>query len=84
MLITATDKPLRVDYRKDGKFYNQGALPEGKVPENTPEKSDFAFDSVELAPGENFNMTAVHVVRVVELGDDAGAGGAPAETPIAP
>jgi len=68
MLITATDKPLRVDYKINGKFYNNGGNPEGGVPQNTDTHSDYPFDDATLQPGESFNKANVEVVRVVELG----------------
>lgn len=76
MKITATDNTLRVDYRAAGKFYS-GQHPESGVAQNSDERSDFAFDSAELKPGESLNLAAGdELVRVTVLGL-----GAPAEFP---
>lgn len=72
MKITATNATLRVDYRIAGKFYNQGSLPEGTVPQNTAERSDYPFDSAEVQPGESWDSNGADVLRVVELGGNAG------------
>lgn len=80
MLITATNKPLRVDFKINGKFYGKPTEGETAPAINTDTESEFPFDSVELKPGENFNKTDVSVLRVVELGDNAG----PDESPVAP
>lgn len=68
MKITATNKTLRVDFRLAGKFY-EGQVPEGRAPENTSERSDFAFDSTELLPGHSLELGPDDtLVRVTELG----------------
>lgn len=72
MKITATTATLRIDYRIQGKFYNQGSLPEGTVPQNGAERSDYPFDSAEVQPGESWESNGAEVIRVVELGGNAG------------
>ncbi len=66
MIVKATTKRLRVDYRTVGKFYNQGSFPEGDAPVNTAEKSDFPFDSIDVEVGHSFDTEGVELVRVVE------------------
>ena len=68
MLITATNRPLRVDYKINGKFYNPSEASEGQPQTNSDTHSTFPFDSQELQPGESFNRTDAEVIRVVELG----------------
>lgn len=67
MQITATDKPLRVDYRVAGKTYNQSAEPSG--PYNNDTASTYPFDSADLQPGETLNVSGgTKVIRIVETG----------------
>ena len=65
MKIVATNHPVRVDYRIPGKTYSEGGH-EGE-PFNTDERSSYPFDSVEIAPGQEFVGQGFQVVNAVEL-----------------
>lgn len=69
MQITATNKPLRVDYRVKGKTYSEGSE-QGHYDEG--DRSTWPFDSVELAVGQSINLgEGDTLVRVTPLGDAA-------------
>lgn len=64
MIITATDKRLRVDFRVAGKQY---ADPSETGPaEDSAERSTAPFDSQDVEIGASFNLTDdMELVRVV-------------------
>lgn len=64
MIVTATTKRLRVDYRAVGKFYN-ASVPDGSVPQNTPTHSDYPFDSQDVEIGQSFEVPASTWTQVV-------------------
>lgn len=64
--IKATNVALRVDYKTEGKIYNDNANTEDGVQKsNTAERSDFPFDSADLQPGDTLVVNG-EVIRVVE------------------
>lgn len=73
MLITATNHPTRVQYRKPGKQYAH-QFPEGRAPENTDERSDYPHDEVDLAVGESFDATGLHVLKLIDMTPSAPSG----------
>lgn len=81
MKITATDTPLLVHFRKDGKRYSQSPLPEGEgAGVNTDQRSDFPYDTVRLELGESFEQSDVVIVQIREASPIADQ----AEPPVAP
>jgi hypothetical protein len=63
MKVTATTFRLRVDYRIDGKFYNNGSQEDAAT--DGSEFSSYPFDSKDLEIGESFDVPG-ELVRVVE------------------
>lgn len=63
MIVTATTKRLRVDYRIKGKTYSH-QFPEGRAPENTAERSDYPYDSQDVEPGVSFTVPDNTFVQV--------------------
>lgn len=63
MKITATEKPVRVDYRDPARQYNVN--PDNDV--DTPTETNHPFDSVTLQPGESWEPAGREFIRAVEL-----------------
>lgn len=70
MRVTATNKPLRVDYRLAGRSYNNTNGDIGDAQE-TDTRTAAPFDSMHLAVGQSADFEDdTDVVRVISTGDN--------------
>lgn len=75
MLIKATDKPLRIDFRVEGKVYSEN-MEAGHF--DSANRTTYPFDSATIQVGETWDSKShdgaketIHVIRIVELGGNA-------------